>query len=245
MSVLALIMGSVTEVLVAGKNPAAYSVAGPTAAINNHPKAARIIAAAKFPNLKVITILFSCSATATVATLGTAEAVNLGHYELVPVTYTNPMGVVYVPEETVRNTVVADKDRAVVRSIRIAIPPEKIPEALDKKAITDAVLADGKIDLGEGKGSRSITPTAADKIQTGAADGDLGMVKTLLTDHPDLVSSKDAQGLTPLHWAAAKNHKGVAELLLASKAEVSAQDRDGWTPLHLAACQADKDLVLA
>lgn len=39
-------------------------------------------------------------------------------------------------------------------------------------------------------------------------------------------------GQTPLHFAAIKNHTGIAEFLLANDADTSAQDINGSTPLH-------------
>ena len=80
-------------------------------------------------------------------------------------------------------------------------------------------------------------------IHDAARSGDLAKVKTLLQDNPDLVFSKDDMGATPLHYAAGHGHRDVAELLLASKAEVNAKDNDGWTPLHYAAYQGHKDLA--
>ena len=38
--------------------------------------------------------------------------------------------------------------------------------------------------------------------------------------------------MTLLHYAALKNHKDLAELLLANKADVNAKDNYGNTPLH-------------
>ena len=37
--------------------------------------------------------------------------------------------------------------------------------------------------------------------------------------------------MTPLHWAARKGHKEVAELLITKGAEVNAKYEDGGTPL--------------
>ncbi len=73
------------------------------------------------------------------------------------------------------------------------------------------------------------------EIHDAAKKGDLEKVKALLKDHPDLVISKGNNGWTPLHFAALNNHKDVAELLLANKAEVNAKDNDGMTALHFAA----------
>lgn len=199
--------------------------------------------AAKFPNLKVITVVFSRSATVTTPTLETVVTQAEAHLVVVPKDYSHPTGLEYVTPGPVEHTVVVDKEEAVVRNIKIAMSVDKIPDTVDKKAITDAVVATGEIDLGDERGSRHITPTTLDKILDAAEDGDLGVVNALLRDHPDLAFSKDTEGQTPLHWAAAKNHKDVAELLLANKAEVSAQDDDGWTPLLLAAYEADRGLV--
>jgi ankyrin repeat protein len=73
------------------------------------------------------------------------------------------------------------------------------------------------------------------EIHDAAASGDLEKVTVLLKNNPDLVSSKDNTGKTPLHWAAYKGYTNVAELLLANKADVNALDDEGDTPLHEAA----------
>jgi ankyrin repeat protein len=80
-------------------------------------------------------------------------------------------------------------------------------------------------------------------VHDAAAGGDLDKVKVLLKDNPDLVFSKDNVGMTPLHWAAAQGHKGVAELLLANKAAVNAKDNVGRTPLHIAAYWSYEDVA--
>jgi ankyrin repeat protein len=71
----------------------------------------------------------------------------------------------------------------------------------------------------------------------------LEKLKALLKGNPNLVFSKDTNGMTPLYWAAARGHKDVAELLLANKAEVNAKDNHGQTPLHVAAAEGHKDVV--
>lgn len=60
---------------------------------------------------------------------------------------------------------------------------------------------------------------------------------------PDSVSSRDDNGNTPLHWAAANGHKEVTELLLANKADVNAKNNDGATPLYAAAGTGHQDVV--
>ena len=49
------------------------------------------------------------------------------------------------------------------------------------------------------------------------------------------VNARDAGGLTPLHFAAAKNKTAVVDVLLKGGANVNARDKTGWTPLHRAA----------
>ncbi|HKW28259.1 MAG TPA: ankyrin repeat domain-containing protein [Verrucomicrobiae bacterium] len=72
------------------------------------------------------------------------------------------------------------------------------------------------------------------EIHDAAMAGDLAKVKALLTAHPDLISSKDTTGRTPLDWAADEGHRDIVELLLANKAGVNAKDQYGYTPMYSA-----------
>ena len=74
------------------------------------------------------------------------------------------------------------------------------------------------------------------EIHDASQTGDLAKVRALLKSNPSLVSSKDENGDTPLHWAACFDHKDVAELLLASGADVNAKDGRGLTPFEGVAC---------
>jgi ankyrin repeat protein len=108
-------------------------------------------------------------------------------------------------------------------------------------------------------------PAFCGEIHDAAAAGDLAKVQALLKDNPELASRSDEDGWMPLHWAAQKGHKEVAEALLANKADVNAVIRKafdseampfwddprfdskarhaGWTPLHLAAAGGHEDVV--
>lgn len=87
------------------------------------------------------------------------------------------------------------------------------------------------------------SPIFGSEIHDAAKNGELARVKALLKENPELVSSKDEFGWTPLHLAAANGHKGVAEFLLANKADVNGKSNDGDTPLHAAARSGQKDLA--
>ncbi len=66
-------------------------------------------------------------------------------------------------------------------------------------------------------------------------DGDLDMVKSLLTENPEIVFGDKGDGNTPLCLTVWRGHKEVAEMLLAKGADVSAKCFQGRTPLHAVA----------
>jgi hypothetical protein len=80
-------------------------------------------------------------------------------------------------------------------------------------------------------------------IHDAAKNGDLATVQILIKSDPNLVSSKDDDGMTPLHWATKNGHKEVVEFLLAHKAEVNAKAGDLSTPLYLAAVYDRRDIA--
>jgi ankyrin repeat protein len=75
----------------------------------------------------------------------------------------------------------------------------------------------------------------AGEIQEAVHNNDISKAKKLIKKKPDLVFSKDENGFTPLHLAAANGHKAMAELLLNNNSEVNSKDNAGSTPLHQAA----------
>ena len=85
------------------------------------------------------------------------------------------------------------------------------------------------------------SPAFCGEIHDAAQDGALRKVMALLKDNPDLVFSRDRDGMTPLHWAEQEGHKDMAELLLANRAEINAKDNNGWTPLHYAIAYGYKE----
>jgi len=66
-------------------------------------------------------------------------------------------------------------------------------------------------------------PAVAGAIHDASKSGDLGEVRVLLTGNRALVSSQDAYGRMPLHYAAAMGRVGVVSLLLSRGANVNAK----------------------
>jgi|WetSurMetagenome_2_1015567.scaffolds.fasta_scaffold80716_1 uncharacterized protein len=86
-------------------------------------------------------------------------------------------------------------------------------------------------------------PAFCGEIHDAARSGDLEKVKMLLNDNPELVSSKDDFGQTPLHKAMVFDRKDAVALLLTKKADVNARDYNGFTPLHCAAISGNIGIV--
>jgi ankyrin repeat protein len=88
-------------------------------------------------------------------------------------------------------------------------------------------------------------PITTEGIMDAASRGDADKVRKILSQKPDLVNAKDANGATPLHVAANPlsrgfvwqfgNYSETVSILLSRGAEVNARDNDGSTPLHDAA----------
>jgi ankyrin repeat protein len=65
----------------------------------------------------------------------------------------------------------------------------------------------------------------------------------ILIENQETVNAADAEGKTPLHLAAHKGHRGVAELLRRRKARINAKDAAGSTPLQAAEAQGHEDVA--
>ena len=70
-------------------------------------------------------------------------------------------------------------------------------------------------------------------IHDAAWNGNIEAVKQHLTTGTD-VNAKNDGGFTPLHYAASRRDKEIAELLIAKDADVNAKMEDGDTPLDWA-----------
>ena len=80
----------------------------------------------------------------------------------------------------------------------------------------------------------------ANPIHDATKAGDLAGVQAELDKGVD-VNKKDKAEMTPLHPAAANDHKEIAELLIAAGADVNA--KGGMTPLHWEARKGHKEVA--
>ena len=87
------------------------------------------------------------------------------------------------------------------------------------------------------------TPAFCGPIHDAVYSNDLEKVKALLKGDPGLVFSRDKNGATPLGCAVIRNHRDVAEFLLANKADANVKLGNGWTVLHTAAQFGYKEMV--
>src|SRR5262245_49790165 len=79
--------------------------------------------------------------------------------------------------------------------------------------------------------SASLAQTAAaSKLAEAASRHDTALVRTLLTQKPD-VNAPDALGTPPLHWAVQLDDIDLARLLLTAGADAKLANRYGVTPL--------------
>lgn len=73
--------------------------------------------------------------------------------------------------------------------------------------------------------------------------GDIGRVRQLLSLDSTLVNAKGAYDKTPLHWAAEKNYRELAEVLVSAGANLDTEVTWGMTPLQWAANMGSRDVA--
>lgn len=82
-----------------------------------------------------------------------------------------------------------------------------------------------------------------DKLLSDGINSAMLTAASLSKSKPTLSMKTDANGWTPLHWAAARNHVKMAKLLLALRVDVNTPDKNGWTPLHWTASHGCTDVA--
>lgn len=73
------------------------------------------------------------------------------------------------------------------------------------------------------------------EIQAACRQGDLPLLLSLLTQHPEALTARDALGWTLLYRAVLTNQEGAVSLLLSKGADPNMQFSLGETALHSAA----------
>jgi ankyrin repeat protein len=76
-----------------------------------------------------------------------------------------------------------------------------------------------------------------------AQRGDVAKVRQLLASDTTLANAKGAHNKTPLHWAAEKNYRELAELLVSAGADINAEVSWGMTPLQWAANMGSREVA--
>jgi ankyrin repeat protein len=77
-----------------------------------------------------------------------------------------------------------------------------------------------------------------------ATMGDLKTVKAMIAKNPQLVRASDDMGFTALHGVAGQDEPELAELLIASGADVAAKNDMRTTPLHIAQYASVVDVLV-
>ena len=84
---------------------------------------------------------------------------------------------------------------------------------------------------------------AAESIVAAIRLGNIEAIKQHLADGADVNAKEAKNQITPLHWAAWRGRKEIAELLIAKGADVNVKNKDGGTPLHNAAWKGHVEIA--
>ena len=86
-------------------------------------------------------------------------------------------------------------------------------------------------------------PQPPEDIWEAAKQGNIEAVKEYLAIGVNVNAKDEVYGGTPLHFAAYRGRKEVAEFLIAEGADVNAKRNNGWVPLHHAANKGHMEVV--
>ena len=84
---------------------------------------------------------------------------------------------------------------------------------------------------------------AAESIVAAIRLGNIEAIKQHLADGADVNAKEAKNRITPLHWAAWRGRKEIAELLIAKGASLNTKNNDGGTPLHNAAWKGHVEIA--
>ena len=109
---------------------------------------------------------------------------------------------------------------------------------VDNTQVLDTLLEAGANPGLEDKAGRTAVSWAA-------SGGGLSSFLRLVKRHPEAMSQRDAQSLTPLHCAAALGHGDIIAASVGQGADLDVEDSDGATPLFYAAKHGHIECVKA
>lgn len=84
---------------------------------------------------------------------------------------------------------------------------------------------------------------AGPEIHLAAMQGDIEIVRTTLSEKPELLTQTDKYGNSPLHLAAYKGHTDVVQFLILQGADVNVRNNFGGTALLVASYAGQTDVV--
>ncbi len=125
---------------------------------------------------------------------------------------------------------------------------ESLPTPKNVKEWQEIRPGKRKIETDTPKESKRQMPNSAAQsfalFQEAAANGQIDVIKRLITDFPD-VNAVDPLGNSPLHMAARNGHSEVVRWLISAGANVNVSDKEGCTPLHQAAFNGHSEVISA
>ncbi|KAG6369689.1 ankyrin repeat-containing domain protein [Boletus reticuloceps] len=80
-------------------------------------------------------------------------------------------------------------------------------------------------------------------VHSAAQNHQLSLVRALVTENPKLIDETDADGRTPLHWAASVGATEVVRYLIDQGTDVTKVDGIGWAALHISASAGHEEIV--
>lgn len=78
-------------------------------------------------------------------------------------------------------------------------------------------------------------------LKAAITGGDVATLQLLVAENPGIVTQKDVDGRSPLHWAAYVGQQSLIEILLKTKADINAKDNKGDTALDIAVSSRHND----
>ncbi|XXG94925.1 hypothetical protein Hte_001184 [Hypoxylon texense] len=98
----------------------------------------------------------------------------------------------------------------------------------------DLLLTDNATFRSQDKHGRNV-------LHHAAVGGMPSLISSILEECPDLINLPDADGWTPLHWAARERDIEASQCLIAYGANKEARTHDRWTPRHVAIYHNNSD----